>query len=674
LMQQRQLLQAQVQQAQASAAAADSGPQLPAASEPELQEQMLRMGQERRELKDYAERVTRELRRYQQARPSPPPGGPEDDLPLPPWATNMQMMSPLLFAYEERISELEAVIERSVSLAEQAQHLAKENDQLRAELHDRTEQLRNVQLLGAPGSGSPGCLGPGQQQEELQELYRLSVEQNEALAQQNQLLKLQLERMQQNMAVGQQQAQEAHSRAYEHSRAFAAEQEKTEALTRQRFAAENRLEEVTSELVELVSLREGLEAKVDSLQHELMMQRQSVDTNKRSWEERCSLAQQEEERLKHDLARVSKAEKEHRRRLPEVEQNLTEATEQLHVARKEAASTKQQAEQMLRLIESMERRLEDISERNDDAQGKLSEREDQVSQLLIEKDRWSSAEEASKRHAERLEARLQADLDELRQQKEQEVTNLKSAQQKACTELEDRLRRSEQAASEFESKAELYEKQRSWEATALERQNSSHATERERLRKDMEDAQQARIRLERQSAEVQGQMVQLRSELEGISSRSKEELAKATAEQASLKLRCQASEQRLAEVQDELKSTAGRAAAAEADALRIQGELQEERLRTSDQLEVEQRRAQADRRGLEKQLKALQSRSQQEEQRAAQLLRSQEALRLQWQTELGLERDELASKVERLSKENRAIKEKVRGGLKALAARSGVAA
>lgn len=672
-MQQRQLLQAQVQQAQASAAAADSGPQLPPATEPELQEQLLRMGQERRELKDYAERVTRELRRYQQARPSPPTGGPEDDLPLPPWATNMQMMSPLLFAYEERISELEAVIERSVSLAEQAQHLAKENDQLRAELHDRTEQLRNMQLLGA-ASGSPGGLGPGQQQEELQELYRLSVEQNEALAQQNQLLKLQLERMQQTLAVGQQQAQEAHSRAYEHSKAFAVEQEKTEALTRQRAAAENRLEEVTSELVELVSLREGLEAKVDSLQHELMMQRQSVDINKKSWEERCSLAQQEEERLKNDLAKMSKAEKEHRRRVTEAEQNLTEATEQLRVARKEADSTKQQAEQMLRLIESMERRLEDISERNDEAQLKLSEREDQVSQLLIEKDRWASTEEASKRHAERLEARLQADLDELKQQKEQEVTNLKSAHQKVCTELEDRLRRSEQAASEFESKAELYEKQRSWEATALERQNSTHAAERERLRKDMEDAQQARIRLERQSSEAQAQMVQLRSELDGISSRSKEELAKATAEQASLKLRCQASEQRLAEVQDELKSTADRATAAEADVLRIQGELQEERLRTSDQLEAEQRRAQADRRGLERQLKALQSRSQQEEQRAAQLLRSQEALRLQWQTELGLERDELASKVERLSKENRAIKEKVRGGLKALAARSGIAA
>jgi len=115
--------------------------ELPPATAPELQEQFLRLAQEKRELKDYAERVTRELRRYQQDRPQPP-AGPDDGVPLPPWATNMQMMSPLLFAYEERIAELETVIERSVSIAEQAQLLAQENDQLRAELQERTEQLR----------------------------------------------------------------------------------------------------------------------------------------------------------------------------------------------------------------------------------------------------------------------------------------------------------------------------------------------------------------------------------------------------------------------------------------------------------------------------------------------------------------------------------------------------
>ena len=136
----------------------------------------MRQAQDLRDMKDYNERISKELRRYQAARPSAPAARPEDDMPLPPWATNMQMMSPLLFAYEERIAELEAVVERSVSLAEHSQALTKENDTIRAELQERTEQLRNAQLM------QPTAATEGGAHEELQELYRLSVEQNEALS------------------------------------------------------------------------------------------------------------------------------------------------------------------------------------------------------------------------------------------------------------------------------------------------------------------------------------------------------------------------------------------------------------------------------------------------------------------------------------------------------------
>ena len=268
LLQQRQAPQPRVPQprvaAPRAAQQAREPVELPPATAPELQEQFVRLTQEKRELKDYAERVTRELRRYQQSRP-PPEAGPEDELPLPPWATNMQMMSPLLFSYEERISELEAVIERSVSIAEQAQLLAQENDQLRTELQERTEQLRNVQLLGY-GTGEPGLVDAQDQHEEVQELYRLSVEQNEALAQQNQLLKLQLERMQQTLAAGRQQAQEVYAKASENTSALAEEVQRGEALAQQRAIAEQRLDEVTSELVDQAARRDALEAEMESWQ------------------------------------------------------------------------------------------------------------------------------------------------------------------------------------------------------------------------------------------------------------------------------------------------------------------------------------------------------------------------------------------------------------------------
>lgn len=102
---------------------------------------------------------------------------------------------------------------------------------------------------------------------------------------------------------------------------------------------------------------------------------------------------------------------------------------------------------------------------------------------------------------------------------------------------------------------------------------------------------------------------------------------------------------------------------------RLLTELSEEELRASDAIEAERRRAASEKRGFERQLQSLRSKAKQDEQRAAELLRAQETLRLRWQSELGLEKETLEAQVERLSKENRAIRERSRSVLKAFAMR-----
>lgn len=614
-------------------------------TEPELQEQVVRLLQERRELQDYAERVTKELRRYQQARGPAPAVKSEDEMPLPPWTTNMQMMSPLLFAYEERIAELETVIERSVSLAEQAQLLARENDTLRSELQERTEQLR-VQTLMAP-TGGRGMAGD--QQEELEELYRLSVEQNEALAQQNQLLKLQLERMQQSLMAGQQQARELHARAWEESR-------RSEALARQRAAVEQRLSEITAELVEEVRGREAFQTEAESLRHRT----QGLEQHRRSWEGRCAQAQAEEERLKAEIESVSRAEKEQRKEISRYELELSEVRNQLLAAKRETEATKHEAEQVVRLMEFKERRLRDLSERHDGMQVKLQEQDSQVADLMAEKEYWT------KKQLDKAESRLHAEIEALRHKASDEVEALQGASRKAIAELEDQLRRSEQAAAEFLTKAEVAEKQRAWESAAMERQTAQHSAERSRLKSDMEEAQQARLRLERQWDGAQQQLSRLRTDLESNSS----EAAKASADHIGTRSRLEASEQRLAQAREELLQLRSKELVpGESERKRLQLELQDERLRCAELLEGERRKAQSDRRVLERQLQSLNARSHQEEHRAVELLRAQETLRMRLQAESGLERETLEAQVERLQKENRSIKEKSRGVLKALAIR-----
>lgn len=725
--------------------------------EAELQEQLIRSEQEKRELQDYAERVTRELRRYQQARPTPPPSGlAEEHGPLPPWATNMQMMSPLLFAYEERISELEMVIERSVGLAEQAQVLTKENDALRVELQERTEQLRNAQVI-APFRDLDK---DNEQPEELQELYRISVEQNEALAQQNQLLKLHLERMQQSMLTMKQQSSEVQARAVEEARAvqtraveeakaiqdhvveearvlseeqehatmklktetervvttlraekekeantwkahherlthewhaererltsellaeredatraYNKERDRADTYARQRSAAEGRLDELTGELVEEVRARESLEAQVEGLQQENQLHLQSLDFYKKSYDDRCAMAGDEEERIQSDLARVSQSERDLRHRCARLERELSDVTDQLYVTRREGEAMKQEAEQMLPLMESMDSRLRDVSERYKRVQQELGEKESQLGDLLVAREAWSSAEHALKRQADRQESRLAAELEALRSQRDHEVTSLSASSKRAVADLEERLRKTEQAAAELTAQNELIEKQRVWEAAALERQNTLHAVERDRLQGDLEEMQQVRLRVERQADASKQDVNRLKSELSSMSAEVRESAARASTESATSRMKLQSVERSLGQAQDEVQTCEARLAAAGAEQKRIQTELQEEQRKLVDSVEQERQRALGEQRSFERQLRAVQARSRQDEQRAVELLQAQESLRQRWQAEAGHEKETLEAEVERLARENRTLREKTRGALRTMAQRKGL--
>mmetsp|Transcript_86938 Transcript_86938/g.242018 ORF Transcript_86938/g.242018 Transcript_86938/m.242018 type:complete len:680 (+) Transcript_86938:121-2160(+) len=655
----------------------------------DCQEQVIRLTQEKRDLQDYAERVTRELRRYQQARP-PPAGRPEGDLPLPPWATNMQMMTPLLFAYEERINELEAVIERSVSLAEPAQVLTKENDALRVELHERTEQLRNLQLMAPLREvGREGA--SGDQSDEVQELYRLSVEQNEALAQQNQLLKLQLDKMQQSLAVAQRQAQEVQAQAVEGARTLVAEQERThhvltteketaeralsaaqersEVYARQRSAAEHRLSEITGELYEEVRAREQLQSRLEHLEKELQVARQSMDFYKKNLEDRCAMASDDEERLQADLARAVANEREFRERVFVLECEVAELSEQLSAARRYGEAMRREAEQMCRLMESMERRLRDIGEKHESVQRDVAEREAQVDDLLAQKDAWTAAERALKRQVERLESRVQGEMHSLTHHRDHEYDSLQAAHKRAVAEGEEQLRRCEQQVREMQTKAELAERKASWGKAMLERQSSMHKVEIDRLCGDLEEAQQERLRVERQLDGTQQETANLRAELGATAGELRESLASSSSEMAAGRSRIQGLERMLSQVKEEVQTCEARVRSTAGDSSRFKAEVREERTKASEAVEAERERAGAARRGFERQLQASQARAQKDEQRAIELLHTQEALRQRLQAEFNGEKETLEAQIARLSRDNRSLREKSRGVLRALALR-----
>merc|ERR1711924_417564 len=133
-----------------------------------------------------------------------------------------------------------------------------------------------------------------------------------------------------------------------------------------------------------------------------------------------------------------------------------------------------------------------------------------------EKDRWSSAESAAQRQSERLQSRLQGEVETLRQQRDMDIENLKSTHAREKSSREEKLRKTEQSAAELQMKMELAEKQRSWESSSLESQSSLHSAERARWQSDLEEAQQVRLRLERQVDSVRQEGTRLRTELEAM--------------------------------------------------------------------------------------------------------------------------------------------------------------
>jgi len=317
----------------------------------------------------------------------------------------------------------------------------------------------------------------------------------------------------------------------------------------------------------------------------------------------------------------------------------------------------------------MERRLKDSTEQHDHAQARLHSEENQIADLVTEKSYWSMAEQAANRQVERLEGKLHNESDAMKSSvPSHELDSLRLSHTRIVSETEDRLRRGEQSMVDLKAQVELFERQKTWESCAVDRQKATHNVERERYKGDLEEAQVVRLRLERQADHLRQEVGQIRTELDGAAVSSRELLQKAGAELNSCRTKCQGVERQLGQAREEIIVSEGARATASSECARVQDELKAERLRIVEELETERRRAQAERRGLERQLQHIQAKAHQDEHRAVELLKAQESLRLRWQSELGLEKDSLEMQVERLSKENRAMRERSRSILKALAA------
>ncbi|CDI82243.1 non-muscle myosin II heavy chain, putative [Eimeria acervulina] len=377
-----------------------------------LMQQLVRLQQENAALRGYAERVTKELRsaRLSQAvaAAAASAGGDAplrapalaaelqhqaEALPLPPWCLNMQLVSPLLAAYDERILELQEEAKEKERVIEgfsaKVAGVTRENEQLAEELRSKTARLH--QLFEAEAGGALGGNGGGktynsllQERNELEELYTLTSEQSEVLLSQNHLLKC---HVQQSEA------------ALEDMRVMMAE-------TERRAAA--------------VAAKEEALTKQEDTVAKQALQLQEVEEQKNELSRKLALAEKETERLSVSLADAVKQQEVLQRELHR-ERTGAETAASLQ---KELDALKQQTEAAVRetaaakeVADYLEERLSAQTRETEEARKQAENTTQQLHAAVVEKEKAVASA-----------ALLQHHLDQLRGQHEAEIQILRTAQ------------------------------------------------------------------------------------------------------------------------------------------------------------------------------------------------------------------------------------------------------
>ncbi|KAL8433798.1 hypothetical protein ACSSS7_003644 [Eimeria intestinalis] len=479
-----------------------------------------RLQQENAGLRNYAERVTKELRsaRLSQAiaaatqaaggntAASIHPAAAEElqqqaqRLPLPPWCLNMQLVSPLLAAYDERILELQAEAkerEKVISgFTERIAVVTRENEQLAEELRSKTERLQQLfeadadlhlkgDSLGGPAVGKTyNCLL--QERNELEELYSLTAEQSEVLLSQNHLLKC---HVQQSEA------------ALEEMRAVVGETERRAAAVAAREETVARQEETVER--QAIQLRQALDRN-NELSKKLTLSEKETERLSSALQESVKQHEMNQDELQQHRATVAA--------VAALQHELEEFRSKFEAVAKERDAAKEVADYLEQRLAVQAQETEDIRRQTDSAT-------QQLHAAVVEREKATATATLLQQH-----------LDQLRGQHETEVQLLREAQGEA---LQRRARHAEELAEKL--RKQLEELQRSHgeakvKLDAAERRAASAAADASQAREELAAAgrhhQTLQQHLKQAHAATETELARLKEQL---SIQTKEAAAKASA-------------------------------------------------------------------------------------------------------------------------------------------------
>ncbi|CBZ54282.1 putative non-muscle myosin II heavy chain [Neospora caninum Liverpool] len=660
---------------------------LPAAGKsdhPELMQHLARLKQEIADLRDYSERVTKELRALQLQQDSvlprtadgrsidikktPEVSHNEDgsavrgvecftELPLPAWTLDMKLMCPLISAYDTRLKDQQALLDRRETdvktLAENVLTLTKENEALRNDVRSKASQLQTL-FVGdgeANNDGKPGgksIVALMHEKSELEELYNVTKEQNDVLLNQNHLMKCHVEQCEQAMELLR-------------SQIAAAEQQEAAAneALRHNKTLEQLLNEAKIQLEELLEERDNLRACKDHHQQELSTLRATCSQLE---DQTATLQQQlnEERQIAQEAEEASKSrEAEKQIQFEALENQLTEMQENFVQLSQQNEDADRETQKAREIIDYLEGKTSTLEQENEQVKNSLSELNQKYQELVIEKEKLavsanvvkSQLDKIREQHASELalqksmmDDRFEGTTNQLQQQVEQ----LRQRSQDLATSNSDLTLRTEAAerrckisdAAAAQAQQELRSASKSHHALVHQLQQTKMSLEKERdkLREEVDTLRATTTETVsaamNEKQRVEKELVQVRFALA-----SEEQVKRHT--QSSL----DALKQQVVELN-------GRNASIESELLGIRRkhdkEMDEVKRQYSEQLSL-----------AEGKLRTLSQESHAKEQQAVQLMKEEAELRQKMKREYDSDRNTLESKISKLRAANSLLRSKM---------------
>lgn len=376
------------------------------------------MTRENASLKDQLQRALTELRGYQLKYPSV--HGKGEPLPvedLPPWTTAEEIVNPLFDAYDNRIAELEKIVET------QSTQLEAFHEKVTS-IMDENEKLRNAQLENLKlKDGKPSTFGSltDDLYAEMSERIEILMSENALMVEQKALLSNELEAHQEELTLRTKEVAELNQMLNSNLKDLKTCKEHIAQVEAER-------DEASEKALSYSAAVAKMEASVDQMKGEVAQAQVRAAALERDLKEARATSKALTGRLDNEAQASMRRMKTAEDRIMELHSQLLQRTEEVESCqdiirklRREYQSTRQDAEGMLQVMQGLERQVAAFADREKDVERMAAESRVKVEEALISRDQAVCREKQSMLEVEKLLTERKAIIQEKHNQIQQAV-------------------------------------------------------------------------------------------------------------------------------------------------------------------------------------------------------------------------------------------------------------